>query len=36
MFADGFVWAHSCGVYGYYDDGANVFPNALYRLREER
>lgn len=33
VFGEGVLWAHSCGAYGYYDDGTNVFPDALYRVR---
>jgi len=30
--ADGFVWTHGCGAYGYYDDGEHLFPHAQYRV----
>lgn len=31
--AGGMLWAHSCGAYGYYDDGTRTFPDAVYRVR---
>jgi hypothetical protein len=31
--AGGMLWVHTCGAYGYYDDGAEQFPAALYRVR---
>lgn len=35
IFADGFLWTHECGAYGYYDDGEQLFPHAAYRVKKE-